>query len=73
MEKPPCVSTLRSSLTLFISDVFGWCSIGGGGGGGCFHLHPATPLSLKSDDSNFVQNYFGGNMNILRQEKSGSN
>ena len=24
-----------------------------------FHLHPVTPLSLKLDDSNFVQNYFG--------------
>ena len=24
-----------------------------------FHLHPVTPLSFKSDDSNFVQNYFG--------------
>ena len=22
-------------------------------------LHPVTPLSLKSDDSIFVQNYFG--------------
>ena len=32
---------------------------GGGGGGGVFHLHPVTPLSLKSDDSNFVQTYFG--------------
>ena len=32
---------------------------GGGGGGGVFHLHPVTPLSLKSDDLNFVQNYFG--------------
>ena len=34
------------------------------GGGGAvewsvFHLHPVTPLSLTSDDSNFVQNYFG--------------
>ena len=28
-------------------------------GGGVFHLHPVTPLSVKSDDSNFVQNYFG--------------
>ena len=27
--------------------------------GGVFHLHPVTPLSFKSDDSNFVQNYFG--------------
>ena len=26
---------------------------------GAFHLHPVTHLSLKSDDSNFVQNYFG--------------
>ena len=26
---------------------------------GVFHLHPMTPLSLKSDDSNFVQHYFG--------------
>ena len=24
-----------------------------------FHLHPVTPLSLKLDESNFVQNYFG--------------
>ena len=24
-----------------------------------FHLHPVTPLSLKLDDSNCVQNYFG--------------
>ena len=22
-------------------------------------LHPVTPLSFKSDDSNFLQNYFG--------------
>ena len=44
---------------------------GGGGGGSVFYLHPVTPLSLKSDDSNFVQNYFGGKTNILRQEKSG--
>ena len=28
-------------------------------GGGCLHLHPVTPLSLTSDDSNFVQNYVG--------------
>ena len=28
-------------------------------GMGVFHLHPATPLSFKSDDSNFVQNSFG--------------
>ena len=35
---------------------------GGGGVGGvgsAFHLHLVTPLSLKLDDSNFVQNYFG--------------
>ena len=30
-----------------------------GGGGGVFHLHSVTPLPFKSDDSNFVQNYFG--------------
>ena len=30
-----------------------------GGGRVVFHLHPVTPLSLQSDDSNFVQNYFG--------------
>ena len=34
---------------------FGWCSTEGG----VFHLHPVTPLSFKSDDSDFVQNYFG--------------
>ena len=28
-------------------------------GEGVIHLHPVTPLSLKSDDSNFLQNYFG--------------
>ena len=42
------------ALTLFIPGVFGWCSTGG-----VFHLHPVTPLPLKSDDSNFVQNYLG--------------
>ena len=26
--------------------------------GGVFHLHPVTPLSFKSDDSDVVQNYF---------------
>ena len=29
------------------------------GGEGVFNLHPVTPLAFKSDDSNFVQNYFG--------------
>ena len=57
-------------LTLFIPGFFGWCGNGGGGGG--FHLHPVTPMSLKSYDSNSVQNYFGGKINTLRQEKSGS-
>ena len=33
---------------------FGQCSTWG-----AFHLHPVTHLSLKSDDLNFVQNYFG--------------
>ena len=28
-------------------------------GGDIFHLHPVTPLSFMSDDSNFVQNHFG--------------
>ena len=45
-------------LTLFIPGFFGWCSTEGGGGG-VFHLHPVTPLSFKSDNLNFVQNYFG--------------
>ena len=31
-------------------------------GGSCFHLHPVTSLSSKLDDSNFVQNYFGGSI-----------
>ena len=44
-----------SELTLFIPGFFGWCSTGKG----VFHLHPVTPLSFKSDDSDFVQNYFG--------------
>ena len=43
------------SLTLFILGFFGWCSTGRGG---VFHLHPGTPLFLKSDNSNFVENYF---------------
>ena len=42
-------------LTLFIAGFFGWCSTEGG----VFHLHHVTPLSFKSDTSNFVQNYFG--------------
>ena len=46
---------LGLSLTLFIQGFFGWCSTGGGG---VFHLHPVTPLSFKSEDSNFVQDYF---------------
>ena len=41
-------------LTLLILGVFGWCSTGG-----VFHLHSLIPFSLKLDDSNFVQNYFG--------------
>ena len=44
-----------NELTLFIPGFFDWCSTGGGG----VYLHPVTPLSLKLDDSNFVQNYFG--------------
>ena len=46
----------RQSLTLFILSFLAWCSAGGRG---VFHLHPITPLSLQSDGSNFVQNYFG--------------
>ena len=37
--------------------LFSWCSTRGGGA--VFDLHPVTPLSFKSDDSNFVQSYFG--------------
>ena len=36
-------------LTLFIPGFFGWCGIGG------IHPHLVTPLSFKSDDSDFVQ------------------
>ena len=60
-------------VTLFIPGFIGWCSTGGGGGGGVLYLHPLTPLSLKSDISNFVKNYFGIRSNILWQEKSVSN
>ena len=42
------------------------------GAGGVFHLHPVTHLSLKLDDSNFVQNYFGQDQ-YFGPEKSGSN
>ena len=38
--------------------IFGWCSTGLGGWG-VFYLHSVAPLSFESDDSNFVQNYFG--------------
>ena len=38
---------------------FGWCRYRGGGGGGRFPPTPVTLLSLKLDDSNFVQTYFG--------------
>ena len=60
--------TLKCSIMHCIScfnpihtGLFGWCSTGGRGGGEgrVFHLHPVTPLSLKSDNSNFVQNYSG--------------
>ena len=49
----------------------GWC----GTGRGVFHFHPVTPLSFKSDDSNFVQNYFGvGSMAVVtRAAKAGLN
>ena len=40
---------------------------------GGFHLHPVTPLSFTSDDSNFVQNYFGVGAIFWGQEKLGSN
>ena len=45
----------RLLLTLFIPGFLA----GVVPGRGVFHLHPVTPLSSKSDDSNFVQNYFG--------------
>ena len=51
-----CISAVIRDLTLFILGFLGWCSTGWGGS--VFHLHPVTPLSLKSDDSNFVQYYF---------------
>ena len=43
-----------SFLTLFIPSFLAGEVPGGG-----FYLHPITPLSFKSEDSNFVQNYFG--------------
>ena len=52
-----CLIFLKSTfLTLFIP---GFLAGVVPGGGGVFYLHPVTPLSFKSDDSNFVQNYFG--------------
>ena len=51
-----CIPTYSKKLNPFMPGFFGWCSTGEGG---VFHLHPVTPLSLKSDDSNFVQEYFG--------------
>ena len=42
-------------LTLIAPGFFGWCSTRGD----VFHLPSITPLSLKLDYSNFVQNYFG--------------
>ena len=47
----------RASHQPYHTGFLGWCSTEGLGG--CFHLHPVTPLSFKSDNSNFVQNYFG--------------
>ena len=44
------------SLTLFAPGFFGWCRTRGGG---LFSTPSITPLSLKLDYSNFVQNYFG--------------
>ena len=46
-------------LTLLAPGFFGWCSTGGGG---CFPPPSITPLSLKLDYSNFVQNYFPGDL-----------
>ena len=45
---------VSARLTLFIPGFLA----GVRPGRGVFHLHPVTPLSFKSDDSNFVQNYF---------------
>ena len=52
---PQKVTNYRYHLNPIHTGLFGWC----GTKGGVFHLHPVTPLSLKLDDSNFVQNYFG--------------
>ena len=41
---------------------------GEGGEGGVFHIHPVTPLSLKLDNSNFVQNYFGTGSSFWRKK-----
>ena len=50
LTRGPVGLTRIASLTVLMSV----CSTGG-----AFHLHPVTHLSLKSDDSDFVQNYFG--------------
>ena len=51
-----CCSEILYVFNLIHTGLFGWCSTGGGG---VFHLHPVTPLSFKSDNSNFEQNNFG--------------
>ena len=51
--KDPVGLTRIASFTLLIPGF--WL----GSTGDAFHLHPVPHLFLKSDDSNFVQNYFG--------------
>ena len=58
-------------LTLFIPGFFGWCSTGGGGVFSTSTL--VTPLSLKSRRVKFRTELLWGRINILGQEKLGSN
>ena len=46
--------TYKVTFNPISTSCFGWCSTGG-----CFPPPSITPLSLKLDCSNFVQNYVG--------------
>ena len=59
-----CASDLKQTATqqfktVRTSNQVYWLSVASNGGGGGVTPPALTPLFLKSDDSNFVQNYFG--------------
>ena len=56
-------------LTLFIPGFLGWCSTGGG----CFPPPPCNSLVFKVRRLQFCTELLLGRINVLGQEKSGSN